>query len=67
MEYSVLDVAKILIKKIKDDDNYENYISYVEDRPYNDKRYYISNFKLKNLGRDIKVNFDEGINKILRE
>ena len=67
MEYSVLDVAKILIKKIKDDDNYENYISYVEDRPYNDKRYYISNFKLKNLGWDIKVNFDEGINKILRE
>jgi dTDP-glucose 4,6-dehydratase len=65
MEYSVLDVAKILIKKIKNTDNYEKFISYIEDRPYNDKRYYISNEKLKNLGWEIKVDFDTGINKML--
>ena len=65
MEYSVLDVSKILIKKIKNTENYEKYIEYVEDRPYNDKRYYISNDKVKKLGWDIKINFEEGINKIL--
>ncbi len=65
MEYSVLDIAKILIKKIKNTDKYENYISYIEDRPYNDKRYYISNYKLKNLGWEIKVNLDEGLNSLI--
>jgi dTDP-glucose 4,6-dehydratase len=65
MEYSVLEIAKILIKKIKNTDKYENHISYVEDRPYNDKRYYISNDKLKNLGWEIKVNLDEGLNSLI--
>lgn len=65
MEYSVLDIAKILIKKIKNTEKYENYISYVEDRPYNDKRYYISNDKLKNLGWEIKVDLDEGLNRLI--
>jgi dTDP-glucose 4,6-dehydratase len=65
MEYSVIDVAKILIEKIKNTEEYENFISYVEDRPYNDKRYYISNDKLKKLGWEIKVEFNDGINQIL--
>ena len=65
MEYSVLDVAKILIKKMKNTDNYEKYISYIEDRPYNDKRYYITNEQLKKLGWEIKVDFETGINKML--
>lgn len=61
MEYNVLDVSKILIKYIKKTDNFENYISYIEDRPYNDKRYYISNNKLKDLGWSIKIKFEDGI------
>ena len=65
MEYSVMDVAKILIEKIKKSEEYEKYISYVEDRPYNDKRYYISNDKLKKLGWEIKVQFNDGVDKIL--
>ena len=67
MEYSVMDVAKILIKKIKgvEDFDIDNFISYIEDRPYNDKRYYISNDKLKKLGWKINVEFDEGIDIIL--
>lgn len=65
MEYSVLDVSKKLIKKITNSDNYNDYIEYIEDRPYNDKRYYISNEKLKKLGWKIAVNFDEGLDKIL--
>jgi dTDP-glucose 4,6-dehydratase len=66
MEYSVLEVSKILIKKIKNSEDYDNYIEYIKDRPYNDKRYYISNNKLKNLGWEIKINFEKGINKILK-
>jgi dTDP-glucose 4,6-dehydratase len=66
MEYSILDVAKILIKKIKgDDEDIEKWIDYIEDRPFNDKRYYISNEKLKKLGWTITISFDEGINKMI--
>ena len=65
MEYKVIDVAKILINKIKNNNDYDKYISYIEDRPYNDKRYYISNDKLKKLGWIIKVNFESGINMLL--
>ena len=65
MEYSVLDVAKILIKKIKREENYENWIEYIEDRPFNDKRYYISNQKLKDLGWNIEINFEDGINELI--
>jgi dTDP-glucose 4,6-dehydratase len=55
MEYSVMDIAKILIKLIKGDNiKYEEYIEYISDRPFNDKRYYISNDKLKKLGWTIK-------------
>ena len=53
MEYTLLDVAKILIKMIKGTDNFDEQIEYIPDRPFNDKRYYISNNKLKNLGWDI--------------
>ena len=65
MEYSILDVAKILIKKIKDTEDYSKWISYIEDRPFNDKRYYISNQKLRDLGWNISVSFNEGINMLV--
>ena len=66
MEYSILDIAKILIKKIKGiDNNFEDYIEYIDDRPFNDKRYYISNNKLKELGWNIKKNLNEELNKLI--
>lgn len=66
MEYSILDIAKILIKKIKGEQVLiENWIEYIEDRPFNDKRYYISNTKLKKMGWEIKIQFEEGIDKII--
>jgi dTDP-glucose 4,6-dehydratase len=61
MEYSVLDIAKMLIKLIKHTDDYKEWIEYIEDRPFNDKRYYISNEKVKNLGWKINVNFEVGL------
>ena len=65
MEYTVLEVAKMLIKLIKNTDNYDDWIEYVPDRPFNDKRYYISNQKLKDLGWDISVKFDEGLGELV--
>ena len=65
MEYSILDVAKILIKKIKQTDDYTKWITFIEDRPFNDKRYYISNNKLKEIGWNVTTNFEDGINSII--
>jgi dTDP-glucose 4,6-dehydratase len=67
MEYSVMDVAKILIKKIKNTDDYDKWIEYIPDRPWNDERYYICNNKLKNLGWSVETNFDTAIDIILKD
>ena len=64
-EYSVLEIAKMLIKKIKKTDEYNEHLEYIEDRTFNDKRYYISNEKIKKLGWTIIENFDEGINGLI--
>lgn len=65
MEYSVLEVANLLVKMIKGDEDPEKWIEYIEDRPFNDMRYYISNQKLKELGWSIKVNFMDGLREII--
>ena len=65
MEYSIMDVAKMLIEKICNTTDYDKWITYIEDRPFNDQRYYISNQKLKDLGWDIQISFLEGINMLV--
>jgi dTDP-glucose 4,6-dehydratase/UDP-glucose 4,6-dehydratase len=64
MEYSVMEVAKILIGFIKKTDNYDDWIEYIEDRPYNDMRYYISNSKVKELGWTIEKDFISGVKEL---
>ncbi len=64
-EYTVLEVAHLLIKMIKHNENYEDYIRYVEDRPFNDKRYYISNDKVKNLGWKKEIHFINGLEELV--
>ena len=65
MEYSILDLAKILIKKIHVTEDYSKWISYIEDRPFNDKRYYISNQKLRDLGWNIEISFYKGLDLLI--
>ena len=66
MEYSILNIAKILITKIKGDNVVINdWIEYIEDRPFNDKRYYISNDKLKDLDWKIERNFENDVDKLI--
>lgn len=68
-EYTVKQVAYMLINKIKqvDECEYDKWIKYIEDRPFNDKRYYISNQKVKNLGWTIETNFNEGIDELIEK
>jgi dTDP-glucose 4,6-dehydratase len=66
MEYSIKQLSHILIKIIKNTINYDEWIEYIDDRPFNDKRYYISNEKLKQLGWEIKINFIDGIKKLIQ-
>lgn len=66
MEYSIIDVAKMLIEKICGTTDYDEWITYIKDRPFNDQRYYISNQKLKDLGWDITISFEEGIDKLIK-
>ena len=49
-EISVMDVTKMIIKTITCTEDYDKWITYVEDRPFNDSRYYICSKKLKSLG-----------------
>jgi UDP-glucose 4,6-dehydratase len=64
-EHTVMDIAKILIKLIKNTDDYEKNIIYIEDRPFNDSRYFISNEKLASLNWEIKIDFLEGIKTLV--
>lgn len=66
MEYSVLEIARILINMIQGTEDYNKWIEYVEDRPFNDQRYYISNQKIKDLGWSIKIDFLSGLNAFVR-
>jgi dTDP-glucose 4,6-dehydratase/UDP-glucose 4,6-dehydratase len=65
MEYSVMDIATILVKIIKNSDNVKDYIEYIEDRPFNDQRYYISNEKLVKLGWKAKISLLDGLKDCL--
>jgi len=68
-EYSVLDIANMLIDMvhplIDEEEDRAKWITYVEDRPFNDKRYYISNEKVKSLGWEINVDFKSGLAGLL--
>lgn len=64
-EYTVLEIAQKLIQKIKNTDDFDKWITYIADRPFNDKRYYIINEKVKKLGWTINVDFERGLNELI--
>jgi dTDP-glucose 4,6-dehydratase len=64
-EYSVKEIAHLLIEKITGTTEYDKWITYIEDRPFNDKRYYISNQKVKDLGWEIKKDFNTGLDELI--
>ena len=60
-EYSIMQIAQILIKMICQTEEYDQWIEYIEDRPFNDQRYYISNEKLNALGWSVKTDLMTGL------
>ena len=64
-EKSVLDVTQQLIQYIHKTDQYNKYITFVNDRPFNDQRYFITNTKLKALGWKQTITFNDGIQALL--
>ncbi len=64
-DITIIDLAKTLIKIIKNTDNFDEHLEFIEDRPYNDKRYYISNNKLKGLGWSQSISFKNGLKKVI--
>jgi dTDP-glucose 4,6-dehydratase len=65
-EYTVTQIAHMLIEKITKTKDYNKWISHIEDRPFNDKRYYISNQKVKDLGWSILTDFNNGIDEVIQ-
>lgn len=66
-EVSVMDVARLVVRLVHGiDANVEDWIEYVRDRPFNDKRYYISNANLRGLGWEPKrLDFEESIRELV--
>tara|TARA_B110000459_G_C16131888_1_gene282633 strand:- start:189 stop:473 length:285 start_codon:yes stop_codon:yes gene_type:complete len=49
-ELTVMEVTQLIIETIHGTTDYDKWITYIDDRPFNDKRYYICAKKLKALG-----------------
>ena len=54
-----------MLRKIKKTDDLKENIEFIEDRPFNDKRYWITDNKIKELGWEIKRIFDTEIDILI--
>ena len=64
-ELSVNDVAHILIETIKPGQEVSEWVVRVTDRPYNDRRYFITNDKIKMLGWKQSIVFQDGLRNLI--
>lgn len=60
-ELSIRDLASRMLRELCPDEKLDDRIVYVEDRHFNDKRYWIESEPLKKLGWKQRVSFDEGL------
>lgn len=65
-EYSIMDITKKIINIIKNTTNYDEWIEYVDDRIYNDIRYFIDTNKLESMGWKPNKIFDEELEKLCK-
>jgi dTDP-glucose 4,6-dehydratase len=67
MEYSVVDVVRIIIKKMMGDDaNIEDFVKYVDDRAFQDYRYCIDSTALRSLGWCEETSFEDAIDDVIK-
>src|SRR5210317_558162 len=63
-ELTVMEVTKLIIEAVLGTTDYDKWITYVDDRPFNDERYYICAKKLKALGWSQKKTREDIYNHI---
>jgi dTDP-D-glucose 4,6-dehydratase len=56
-EYTVLEIAKLIVEKYRPGEKLEEWVEYVDDRPFNDFRYAIDSTKLRELGWKEVIDF----------
>ena len=71
-EFTVMELAKSLIKAfypsldLENDEDLGKHLKYIEDRKFNDYRYYISSDKLAGLGwKPVKIDFNENLKELI--
>ena len=66
-EINILLLAKKIIEIYHPGAVFQEYIEFIEDRPYNDRRYYITSGKLQKLGWKPQKDFDEELTRLVLE
>jgi dTDP-glucose 4,6-dehydratase len=67
-EYSVMDVASLLIQSMTGECNINDYITFVPDRPFNDFRYSVDSTRLRDLGWVEKnTDFEANLQLLIRQ
>lgn len=61
-EYTILEIADKIVSLLAKS---KESVEFAEDRPYNDKRYHINNDKLRELGWNSEIQFDDGLWKLI--
>lgn len=64
-EYSVNEIYTILMGKLKPNEPLEDWRIFIQDRNFNDKRYFVDPSKLKSLGWKESVIFDRGLDETI--
>lgn len=61
-EISNIELTKLILRKLGKD---ESYIDFIEDRPFNDKRYSVDLSKISALGWKPEIDFESGLDKTI--
>jgi UDP-glucose 4,6-dehydratase len=64
-EISIRELATRLLAILKPSESLDDWMTYIEDRNFNDKRYWIQSEPLKRLGWKQKVPLDEGLKGVV--
>ncbi len=65
-EWSVMDVARLLVTEMTSDGILENHVTFVADRPFNDFRYSVDSTRLRELGwRELHTDFKANVRSLI--
>jgi UDP-glucose 4,6-dehydratase len=64
-EISIVTLAKMLLTELKPGAAYDEWVTHIEDRNFNDQRYWITSEPLKKLGWKQEVDLEEGLKRTI--